>query len=971
MADHATHAPSHAPGTYFFDGGAFEPLSGRLVHLDAEAHLRPKTAEVLAALLERPGQVISKAELVDRVWGGAAGDEALAVCVAELRRALHEGSNSARLIGTAHRRGYLFLSVVSTVPLQPPARSGHGLVGRGPALEVLETWWRRASAGERTTGFVAGEAGAGKTALLRAFVGAARSRELVAIGEGRCADRHGAEPYLPFLDVLASLAQGPNGSLFQELLWERAPSWLVHLTGLVPPEAVAELRQRAADRSPGRLRREAAEVLDAFAMVVPTVVVLEDLHSADRATTELVAHLAERPTRSRLLVLSSYRPDELGSSHPIAEVLRTLRGRRRCEHHDLAPLDDDAVVELLRNRVHPAEPSAELARQVHARTEGNALFATTLVERLIDDEALVDRDGTLVARAPLGELGVPRNIRDLIVERVARFDETQSHLLLAAAAAGVEFTSAEVAAGAGSLTAAGTAPADVGEVESRLLDLAVGSGVLDEVDPVTSLDGSVTARFRFRHELVRDALHEQLVGVRSVLVHRAIGGLLEQAPWGAEREPAVVAEHFELGLDHARAALHFARAADVARSRLAPVEALALARRAASLAARPGASLDCEARLGLHVGLVAATLAVHGVGQEVETAVRDAEAIADAMPGSADSGRARYLFWSIAFMAGDIRTATTRLAALEGSAADAGDHVLALQIVHARTVTSFAAGAPAVALGHAARFRAIEEERRGSGLGVATDEIAAQNRSSAGLASWLVGDPDEARRVAHDGLRIARANGSPALVCQSLWPVAAVHHLRGESRIVSRYAEEISRLAESDATSRWRLVGDVFSGWADTSAERRRTHDGIGDASDIRTERMRQCLDALVAGGKGFGRPYQLALAVEAWLGAGEPRRALEVVDDAISDSESTGDRWYLAELIRLRAEALLAISASEPRARQASLERAAAAMFAEAVGLARAQGAWALEQRAGSGQPARENAEARSTSSRVSTTPV
>lgn len=973
MADHATHASSHLPETYFFDGGTFEPSSGRLVHLDAEVRLRPKTAGVLAALLERPGQVISKSELVDRVWGGAAGDEALAVCVAELRRALHEGSSSARLIGTVHRRGYRFLSGVSTVPLQPPARSGHGLVGRGPALDVLETWWRRASAGERTTGFVAGEAGAGKTALLRAFVGAVRSREVVAIGEGRCADRHGAEPYLPFLDVLSSLAHGPNGSVFQELLWERAPSWLLHLTGLVPQEAVAELQRRAADRSSGRLRREAAGVLDAFAMVVPTVVVLEDLHSADRATTELVAHLAERPTRSRLLLVSSYRPDELGSARPIAEVLRTLRGRRRCEHHDLAPLDDDAVVELLRNRLHPASPSAELARQVHARTEGNALFATTLVERLIDDGALVDRDGTLVSRAPLGELGVPRNIRDLIVERVAKFDETQLHLLLAAAAAGVEFTSVEVAAGAGSLTGPGTSPADVGEVESRLLDLAAESGVLDEVDPATSLDGSVTARFRFRHELVRDALHEQLVGVRSVLVHRAIGGLLEQAPWGVEREPAVVAEHFELGLDDARAALHFARAADVARSRLAPVEALALARRAASLAARPGASLDREVQLDLHVSLVAATLAVHGVvGHEVETAVRDAEAIADAMPGSAGSGRARYLFWSIAFMAGDIRTATARLAALEGSAADAGDDLLALHIENARTVTSFAAGAPAVALDHAARFRALEEDRSGSvGRDVATDEIAALNRSSMGLASWLVGRPDEARRVAHDGLRIARANGSPALVCQSLWPVAAVHHLRGESRIVSRYAEEISRLAESDATSRWRLVGDVFAGWADTSDEHGRTPDGIGDASGIRAERMRQSLDALVADGMGFGRPYHLALAVEAWLGAGEPRRALEVVDDAVSASESTGDRWYLAELLRLRAEALLAISATEARSRRASLEREAAAMFAEAVELARAQGARALEQRAGSGHSARENAEARSTWSRVSATPV
>lgn len=979
MAERVSHSVSHAPDSYFFDGGSFEPRSGRLVHLDDEVRLRPKTAGVLAALLERPGQLISKSVLVDRVWGGTAGDEALAVCVAELRRALHEDSSAARLIGTVHRRGYRFIGAVSTVPLEVPARPGRGLVGRGPALDVLEGWWSRASMGDRTTGFVAGEAGSGKTALIRAFVGQVRAREVVAIGEGRCADRHGAEPYLPFLDVLTSLAHGPNGSVFRELLWELAPSWLLHLTGLVPPDAVELLQRRAADRSSGRLRREASEVLDAFTLVVPTIVVLEDLHSADRATTELLAHLTERPTRSRLLLLASYRPDELASARPLAEVLRSLRGRRRCEHHDLAPLGEDAVADLLRRRLDPAEPSGVLARQVHARTEGNALFVTTLVERLIDDDALVDRDGVLVARAPLAELGVPRNIRDLIVERVAKFDECQLHLLLAGAAAGVEFSSGEVAAGAGSLAGPGTAPADVGEVESRLLDLAAGSGVLDEVDPATPLDGSVSARFRFHHELVRDALHEQLVGVRSVLVHRAIGGMLEQAPRGAEREPAVVAEHFELGRDDARAALHFARAADVARYRLAHDEALALARRAASLAARPGAALDREVQLGLHVSLVAATLAVHGVaGQEVEAAVREAEAITDAMPHSATAGRARYLFWSIAFMAGDIRTAAARLVALEGSAAGAGDELLALQVENARTVTSFAAGAPAAALDHAARFRALEADRSGSAdADRARHEITMLNRSSTSLASWLVGRPDDALRVAHDGLRIARAQGSPALVCQSLWPVAAVHQLRGESRMVGRYAQELSLLAESDATSRWRLVGDVFAGWAASSDERTRRV-RTGDAAVSRAERVRHCLDALVEDGMGFGRPYHLALAVEASLDAGEARQALDAADDGIAASESTGDRWYLAELFRLRAEALLASSATDPPSRRASLQREAAGMFAEAAELARAQGASALEERVGagevrrsSGHSAREKAEARSTWSRVSATPV
>jgi len=150
MAAHTIHAgSSDVPDAYFFEGGSFEPLSGRLVHLADEVRLRPKTAGVFTVLLERPGHVISKAELVDRVWGGAAGDEAIAVCVAELRRALHEDSSAARLIGTVHRRGYRFLAGASTAPPQVPARHGHGGIARPRETGPPASWPARLEPGRR------------------------------------------------------------------------------------------------------------------------------------------------------------------------------------------------------------------------------------------------------------------------------------------------------------------------------------------------------------------------------------------------------------------------------------------------------------------------------------------------------------------------------------------------------------------------------------------------------------------------------------------------------------------------------------------------------------------------------------------------------------------------------------------------------------------------------------------------------
>ncbi|GAA1757277.1 AAA family ATPase [Agromyces humatus] len=507
-------APFMASPAYSFGEFRFEPASGALIRDGVEVHLRPKTAGVLAVLVAHAGEVVAKTDLLDRVWGGMAGDESLTVCVAELRRALHEQPKIAHFIATVYRRGYRFIAPVATMRESAPGDARSPVV-RQSELAELDGWWHSASSGVRTVGFIAGEVGAGKTTLVQAFLARFRGTGLAVLGEARCVDLHSTEPYLPLLDAMGALCRGPNGARFRGILSEVAPDWLAQLPGVVDPAAVDRVRRQAIGRSAGRLQREAADALDAMSAVAPVVLVLEDLDAGDRSTIEMISYLAQRSTSARVLVLATYRPDAAGRRrHPLGEVLRSVLARRACRHLELAPLGETGVAAVLASRLAPAVASAGLAAQVFTRTEGNPLFATTLIEWLIAEDALYDDGGGggLRARGPIARLGIPPGVRRVVSYSIDRFAPEDRELLRVAAVAGLEFTVTEVHAGL-SASVSGEARWSSDRLERRLLRIARHSGVILEVEPVWA-DGTINGCFRFAHSLVRDVLSEQLGGAR-------------------------------------------------------------------------------------------------------------------------------------------------------------------------------------------------------------------------------------------------------------------------------------------------------------------------------------------------------------------------------------------------------------------------------------------------------------------------
>ena len=197
-----------------------------------------------------------------------------------------------------------------------------------------------------------GEPGIGKTALVETFVAQVRATADVWVGHGQCMDHYGAgEAYLPVLEALGRLGRGPAGAPLVAVLWQYAPSWLVHLPALLASEDRERLAHTTSGVTPARMLRELAEALEVLTAIRPLVLVLEDLHWSDRATVEWLAYMVRRRDPARLLILGTYRPvDVLVHAHPLHAIAAELRHHPQYAELVLDYLSAAAVTLYLRQR---------------------------------------------------------------------------------------------------------------------------------------------------------------------------------------------------------------------------------------------------------------------------------------------------------------------------------------------------------------------------------------------------------------------------------------------------------------------------------------------------------------------------------------------------------------------------------------------------------------------------------------------
>jgi len=340
-----------------FAGFRLDLAAARLFRGDEAIPLRPKTFATLCALVARPGALVTKDDLLAAVWPGVAVTEDMPrFSVRELRRALGDDPASPRVIETVHGRGYRFITPVSpgagrherAAAPSPPATRPTIVVGRDAELATLAAWLAAAERGERTVGFLAGDAGIGKTTLVDALLAKADRHPDLVIARAECREVIGVdEPYRPLLEALQGLAAGPARDAAVDGLRVHAPTWLAQLPSLLAADEEAALRQRLFGATGERMVREFAGWIDAMSATTPLLLVLEDLHWSDRATLDALAAVAHGRTPAHVLVLATYRPvDAIVTNHPLRGLVQEIRRKRLGADLTLSVLTRDAVPRL-------------------------------------------------------------------------------------------------------------------------------------------------------------------------------------------------------------------------------------------------------------------------------------------------------------------------------------------------------------------------------------------------------------------------------------------------------------------------------------------------------------------------------------------------------------------------------------------------------------------------------------------------
>jgi DNA-binding SARP family transcriptional activator len=417
--------------------------------------------------------------------------------------------------------------------------------GRSQSLDqLLEAWARRDDGAARVV-LVGGEAGVGKTRLV-----AEAARRIAAEGGivlfGRCDEDMGV-PFQPFVEALDQVVQ--SGPTRAEL--GRHPGELVRLVpelaaavdGLDPP------RRADPDTERYRLFDAVTSWLATTSMPAGLLLVVDDLHCAERPTLLLLRHLIRAVGPMRLMIVATYRDTDLHPAHPLTALLADLRrevGVDRLALSGLHGQDARAMLAGVEGRIDAR--AGDVVELLNSQANGNPFFVGELLRSLVESKRLVERNGIWTTDVEVAELEIPQGVRDVVGRRVARLSETARTVLDLAAILGttLEF---DVVVDVSGLT------------EDVMLD------ALDEATSSSLLRESSSGSYEFSHALVRSTLYDDQSALRRARSHRLVAEALEER---GHVDAAVLAYHFQrAGRADPRAMDYTAAAGDEAMARLA------------------------------------------------------------------------------------------------------------------------------------------------------------------------------------------------------------------------------------------------------------------------------------------------------------------------------------------------------------------------------------------------------------------
>ncbi|MEE8346318.1 MAG: protein kinase [Dehalococcoidia bacterium] len=586
--------------------------------------------------------------------------------------------------------------------------AGGVFVGREKEMDELRAGLEDALSGRGRLLMLVGEPGIGKTRTSEEFATYAGLRNAQVLW-GRCYEGEGAPAYWPWVQVVRSYVHDRDP---QELMSEMGPG------AADIAQVVSEVKERLPGLpTPPTLEPEQARfrLFDSITTFLknasksqPIILILDDLHWADKPSLLLLQFLARELRGARLMVLATYRDVELRRHHPLSQTLAELSREGLSQRILLRGLTERDVARFIEITSGITPPEA-LVEAVYRETEGNPFFVNEIVRLLVADGRLERPE-----EVKSWSVTIPQGVREVVGRRLDHLSEECNGVLTVASVIGREF-------GLDALERVIPRQAQDERLKGdRLLEVleeAVAARVVAEAP-------RAVGRYRFTHALIRETLYEELGTTRRVRLHRQIGEVLETLH-GDNMEPhlAELAHHFSEGAqggDVDKAIDYATRAAERAVTLTAYEDAAGHYQTAIkSLEAKD--KKDEEKRLDLLL------------------------AMGEARNSAGDRDTAKEIFLQAADVARTLKDAASLGRAVLGFAGIFGEWGL---------VDDLTVGLLEEAL---------------DALGAEDSALRALLLSRLGIELWMSGSPEPAEVPSRESVEVARRVGDPRALTDALW----------------------------------------------------------------------------------------------------------------------------------------------------------------------------------------------------------
>jgi class 3 adenylate cyclase/predicted ATPase len=812
------------------------------------------------------------------------------------------------------------------------------LVGRQAEFASLQEALGRLQAGVGGIVTIVGEAGIGKSRLVAEL----RNQNLAKVSEpsqglaspqwveGRCLSYGTSIAYLLWLDVLRGLlGVTPEGPLarVREVLRERVEAlcpesldqvypYLARLMSLPLEEGTqALLRGLDGTQLKANIFQALETMLKCAADEDPLVVVCEDLHWADPTSIEVLEQLLPVTDRAPLLMMCVFRPEKEHGSWRLRETAAREYGHR---HTDLwlEPLSAAQSETLVRNLLRLETLPQELRTRMLSQAEGNPFYVEEIIRSLINEGAIVEEKATGRWRATreVGEISIPDMLQGVLMARIDRLEEETKRVLQMASVIGRVFLYRVLA--------------EIAEEGWRLDDRLL---TLQREEMIRERARIPELEYIFKHELTREAAYNGLLKKERRVFHRQVAEALERLfPERVEEQAGLLAHHWEWAHEPAKAIGYLQQAGQQAVRVSANQEAIAHFTRALDLLQTlPDTPQRVQREFVLQLAVSAPLIATRGWGAPgVGRACRRARELSRQMAQVPQLPSLLNLLYQYHLIRAEHETAL-ELAQEILAVAERGEDPLQI---------AFSMGALGTSYFYLGEFTsaqacqkqvvaAYDPEKHRSLAFVYGQDIAVLHMSYQARATWFLGYPDQALELNRKAIALARGLDHPFSLALALSMACWTHAKRREAGATEERAEEAIGVAAPRGFVFFEMICRCFQGWA-------RIQEGaVGEGM----AQMRHGLAGLEATGTEFHRSHFLTWLAEGHTKAGQVEEGLARLAEALDLVEKTGERYYEAEIHRLKGDLLWMQGNGS----------GAEAEYGKAIEVARGQKAKSLELRA------------------------